>query len=667
MLATTAQKFGSSGKSFQAPSAVAPTIGAALLASGTSDTADTAWSPSAACLLPDILPVAGTLLSYGGSRQLAAGGTVTHSVATASTKGMILKSTDDSVTQPLLEFQNSAGAMLHNITTNTATFANLSVTNVPSAPGWNCGATGYFQWGNRGLVRAAADGKFKFLNYAETAGVILDVTTDSTLKLRNRADSADANLTVDTLTSSGGGVYTPQVSHSVAGNYYLLNPTSFRLGSTTTIDWYSTTSILGTADIRHARSGVGQFDIRGDAGLRVRNFANSADANFTCAAITASGNVATTSGGLSCEVDPVNWRFRLSTSGTSRMDLDQFSLRLVDSAMILWSNTGNNVNATKLLGLCKNDTTNYLQINNGTEGTLNGLECGAITASKLGVTSTTGSSGCQLHDAAGAQSSGVQIDGTTTLIWRNNVAAFSTSSAGPCFWANNGLRFASSSYGGTPEVFIRSGGASVLAIRNNANSADADLTCAAITASGDIIAGTATDFISISASTSSVIGAYSNALGYHYQLIGDSTGGGGPMVFRIGAGGTIEWRSTNRADTGTTDLAFGRDSANVFGIYTDSTKATKAALTCGAITASGNLTLSDVNLITGTTTGTIIATANSQKLGFWGATPIVQPTTAVAAATLVSNGGTTLTDTDTFDGYTLKQIVKALRIAGFLA
>lgn len=92
-----------------------------------------------------------------------------------------------------------------------------------------------------------------------------------------------------------------------------------------------------------------------------------------------------------------------------------------------------------------------------------------------------------------------------------------------------------------------------------------------------------------------------------------------------------------------------------------------AALTCGTFTASGNLTLSDTNLITGTTTGTIIATANSQKLGFWGATPIVQPTTAVAAATLVSNGGTTLTDTDSFDGYTLKQIVKALRIAGLLA
>jgi hypothetical protein len=203
--------------------------------------------------------------------------------------------------------------------------------------------------------------------------------------------------------------------------------------------------------------------------------------------VTHGGALVTTSSGLSCEVDPVNWRFRLSTSGTSRMDLDQYSLRLVDSALILWSNTGNNVNTTKLLGLCKNDTTNYLQINNGTEGSLNGLECGAITATKVAVTSTTGIGGCQFYDASGTQNSGVQIDGTTTLIWRNSTVAFSTSSAGPCIWSNNGLRFASSGYGGTPAVFIRSGGTDVLAIRNNADSADAALTCGAVTASGLLI------------------------------------------------------------------------------------------------------------------------------------------------------------------------------------
>ena len=66
-------------------------------------------------------------------------------------------------------------------------------------------------------------------------------------------------------------------------------------------------------------------------------------------------------------------------------------------------------------------------------------------------------------------------------------------------------------------------------------------------------------------------------------------------------------------------------------------------------------------------TGGKIGTATSQKLAFWNATPIAQPTTAVTAATLVSGGGTALTNTDTFDGYTLQQVVKALRDAGLLA
>ena len=67
-------------------------------------------------------------------------------------------------------------------------------------------------------------------------------------------------------------------------------------------------------------------------------------------------------------------------------------------------------------------------------------------------------------------------------------------------------------------------------------------------------------------------------------------------------------------------------------------------------------------------TGAVIATnpATGQALGLFGATPILQPTTAYAAATLVGGGGTNITDTDTFDGYTLKQIVKALRGLGLL-
>ena len=55
------------------------------------------------------------------------------------------------------------------------------------------------------------------------------------------------------------------------------------------------------------------------------------------------------------------------------------------------------------------------------------------------------------------------------------------------------------------------------------------------------------------------------------------------------------------------------------------------------------------------------------KIGFWNATPIVQPTTAVAAATVVSGAGGNVKHDDKFDGYTVEQVVRALRNTGLLA
>ena len=113
---------------------------------------------------------------------------------------------------------------------------------------------------------------------------------------------------------------------------------------------------------------------------------------------------------------------------------------------------------------------------------------------------------------------------------------------------------------------------------------------------------------------------------------------------------------TNTAGAETGDLIF-------------STKPSGSAITEKLrISATGDFTYFDGgNFIIGTTTGTKIGTSTSQKIGFWNATPIVQPTTAVGAATFVGGAGTAITSTDTFDGYTLQQIVKALRNIGLLA
>jgi hypothetical protein len=119
-------------------------------------------------------------------------------------------------------------------------------------------------------------------------------------------------------------------------------------------------------------------------------------------------------------------------------------------------------------------------------------------------------------------------------------------------------------------------------------------------------------------------------------------------------------------ETTTGDIYFASTSGSV-GIGVLPTSTYKLDVN-GTVRIQDNLTISDAkNVILDTTTGTKIGTASSQKLSFWNAAPIVQPTTAVAAATLIGGGGTTITDTDTFDGYTLKQIVKALRNTGILA
>jgi hypothetical protein len=56
-------------------------------------------------------------------------------------------------------------------------------------------------------------------------------------------------------------------------------------------------------------------------------------------------------------------------------------------------------------------------------------------------------------------------------------------------------------------------------------------------------------------------------------------------------------------------------------------------LVSAALNLSGNKTVFEgVNLVLGTTTGTKVGTATAQKLGFYNATPVVQPT-AVANAT----------------------------------
>jgi hypothetical protein len=93
------------------------------------------------------------------------------------------------------------------------------------------------------------------------------------------------------------------------------------------------------------------------------------------------------------------------------------------------------------------------------------------------------------------------------------------------------------------------------------------------------------------------------------------------------------------------------------------------ALLLNSFNGTQNLALSIQNgdISMSGTAGTKIGISTSQKLAFWNATPIVQPTTAVSPSVFVENTGNNIKQDSTFDGYTLQQVVKALRNMGILA
>jgi hypothetical protein len=88
----------------------------------------------------------------------------------------------------------------------------------------------------------------------------------------------------------------------------------------------------------------------------------------------------------------------------------------------------------------------------------------------------------------------------------------------------------------------------------------------------------------------------------------------------------------------------------------------------GTVKVNSNLEIADAkNIVLATGTGTKIGTATTQKLGFWDKTPVVQPTTGISGATFVADSGGSIHPSSTFDGYTIAQVVAALRQLGILA
>lgn len=191
--------------------------------------------------------------------------------------------------------------------------------------------------------------------------------------------------------------------------------------------------------------------------------------------------------------------------------------------------------------------------------------------------------------------------------------------------------------------------------------------------------GTSNSFLGYNSGLSATTGDNNTALGQSSLAGLVSTGENTAIGVRAGSwrGATGSTSNTNCSQcvyvgAFTRSIAAG-GATNEIVIGYNATGNGSNSVTLGDTTVTNTYLRGDINLVeggdivAGTSTGTQIGTAASQKLAIWGKTPIVQPTTAGGSATVASPGaGNTIKTDDTFDGYTLAQVVRALRNIGVL-
>lgn len=112
--------------------------------------------------------------------------------------------------------------------------------------------------------------------------------------------------------------------------------------------------------------------------------------------------------------------------------------------------------------------------------------------------------------------------------------------------------------------------------------------------------------------------------------------------------------------------------AGTDGVITSLTNLGLLASGAHPLTLNGLLTLTDVNMALGTSTGTIIGTATTQKLGFYGTTAVVQQQGNGTQATAAAGSSTAVFLNTTFTGssgstaYTCSDIVLCLKTLGLI-
>ena len=143
------------------------------------------------------------------------------------------------------------------------------------------------------------------------------------------------------------------------------------------------------------------------------------------------------------------------------------------------------------------------------------------------------------------------------------------------------------------------------------------------------------------------------------------SGGGGFGYLR---GASLDFYGNESAGVGQLEFYAGNVSGGQISFYTQGPNKRLQ------IDYNGDLTIGDAsNFIFNTSTGTKLGEAANQKLGFWGATPVVQPSGTGETVGFTAGSGTAVLDDSTFTGnigstaYRINDIVKALKQTGILA
>lgn len=109
----------------------------------------------------------------------------------------------------IMKFQNGIGGSFSDVMTLTSAGRLDTVGAIVAGTSITAGSTSAIAWNGRALMRSSADGIMRIANAAETAGVSVDVTTDGTLKIRDRTNAADAAITAGKATFSLPVIFPP--------------------------------------------------------------------------------------------------------------------------------------------------------------------------------------------------------------------------------------------------------------------------------------------------------------------------------------------------------------------------------------------------------------------------------------------------------------------------